>query len=88
MALGCYQLGWMYGHGSGVAADKLQASKLYQKACDADSMKACLALGRMYASGDGIPRNRSSATSLLKKACDGGEAEACQELKQPRRSSK
>lgn len=82
--LDCIQLAQDYTAGTGVTKndDKatallMQATGIYQKACDGGQATGCLFAGNMWMK---YANNSDSANPLYRKACDGGNATACLDL--------
>jgi TPR repeat protein len=74
----CFEVGFMYDTGQGVAKDASRAVVFYSKACDGDSGLtpeqdlACSNLGLEYEHGTGVAQDFSKAVALFSKACDSG----------------
>jgi TPR repeat protein len=73
-ATACVNLGIMYENAEGVAPDKLQAAKLYQRGCP-DKLSACRRLASLIAD-DNVPIAAPTLPSVLERACDGHDDEA------------
>jgi hypothetical protein len=56
-AAGCFNLGWMYRQGEGVAQDDQQAVALYRQACEGGYARGCTSLENMDAEGRGVPQD-------------------------------
>jgi TPR repeat protein len=82
LSAGCDNLGWMFEHGFGVAAeDRGQAVALYEKACKREPRsKGCFDLGRMVARGDGTARDDERAVFLFSETCNEMNVEATNNL--------
>lgn len=79
-AIGCYNLGTLYGSGFGVKKDYLMAAKSFKKACDAQINMGCYNLGVSYERGQGVQQDYVKAKELFNKACIADEAIACYNL--------
>jgi len=71
-----YNIGWMYGAGSGVSKDNKQALKWYRKAADQGYADAQYNLALMYDAGAGVSRDLSKAKYWIKKAYENPDANA------------
>jgi len=60
--------------------NKLEASKLYKKACDNENYNACVRLGILYFTGDGVKENHKKAKKLFRKSCKKRYSQACYHL--------
>jgi TIR domain/Sel1 repeat len=78
--LGCFNLGWLYNNGWGVAQNYKEAASLYKKACGGGVEAGCFDLGVFFEHGVGVAQNFAQAASLYKQACEGGYAESCAAL--------
>ncbi|MCG3769875.1 MAG: putative beta-lactamase HcpC [Nitrosomonadaceae bacterium] len=79
-AAACFNLGYMYGNGTGVTQDDFKAVELYRKACDGQNATGCSNLGTMYAAGTGVTQDDFKAVELYRKACDGKYGSGCGQL--------
>jgi len=71
-----YNIGWMYGAGSGVSKDNKQAVKWYRKAADQGYADAQYNLGLMHIKGEGVFKDDKEAARLFHRAADQGVADA------------
>ena len=69
-AAACFNLGYMYGNGTGVTQDDFKAVELYRKACDGKDGGGCWQLGWMYEQGNGVRQSVADALTFYGKACD------------------
>jgi TPR repeat protein len=76
-AMGCNNLGVLYGAGKGVGANSLRAKQLYEAACSANEMLGCRNLGNVFFHGEGVEPDRNRGRELYDRACAGGNAMAC-----------
>jgi TPR repeat protein len=79
-AMSCYNLGYRYESGKGIAKSDQQAARLYQKACDLREYMGCNNLGVLYETGRGVVKDPPRAATLYQKACDGKDWLACRNL--------
>lgn len=79
-------LAWLYAKGLGGEKDEVQATKLYEAACNNPAvdrsvrMGACCNTALGYQKGSGVRQDFYKAKELYQKACDGGYATACTNL--------
>ena len=71
-AVALSSLGSLYEAGLGVAADPLEAARLYQKAADAGITFAMENLGKLYEDGRGVSRDYGRAAELYHQAAEMG----------------
>ena len=64
------RLGENYEKGEGVAANRSEALKWYEKSADLGNVKAMLRLGHLYAEGPSSPNNKTKSLHWYKKAAD------------------
>lgn len=62
------------------SGNKIEASKLFEKACNNDHITSCYNLAVMSKTGDGIEVNLEKSIPLLIKSCNGGIYKACYNL--------
>lgn len=60
--------------------NKLEASKLFEEACNAGDTNGCYKLGILYYYGYGLRQSKQEASNLFKKACDAGNQNGCYNL--------
>ena len=66
-AVGQFNLGWMYEHGTGVPQDAVQAVRLYRLAAEQGHATAQFSLGWMCAKGVGVPKDDAEAARLFQQ---------------------
>ena len=71
-----YNLGQMYRKGEGIAEDKREAVRWYQKAAEQGKAKAQYNLGWMYRKGEGVAEDKREAVRWYQKAAEQGLASA------------
>lgn len=69
-----------YGEPGLVKKDRLEAARLYQRACDAGCINSCDTLGEMCRNGDGVAKDAARAATLYAKGCDAGFSPSCRAL--------
>ncbi len=79
-AIGCYNLGTLYGSGLKVKQDYFMAVKFFRKACDGQISMGCYNLGVSYERGQGVQQDYTKAKELFSKACIANQAIACYNL--------
>jgi uncharacterized protein len=79
-AMGCYNLGYRYESGKGIAKNEFRAAALYEKACNLGEYMGCNNLGVFYETGRGVVKDVPRAATLYQKACDGKDWLACRNL--------
>jgi TPR repeat protein len=85
-AKGCFELGVMFGTGTGGPTDEAQARVFYEQACTGGDARGCLNLGFLFSAGIGGPQDRARAEALYEQACKAGESSACSRLKRMQRA--
>ena len=73
-AKGCFELGSMFGTGTGGPVDQTQARVFYEQACTGGDARGCLNLGFLFSAGIGGPQDSARAESLYEQACKAGES--------------
>ncbi|MGI9079153.1 MAG: serine/threonine-protein kinase [Gemmatimonadaceae bacterium] len=76
---GCFDLGFAYLNGHGVAKDNPSAARFLQNACDLDATH-CGEFASMLASGSAFQKDMVRAVSLYERGCEGGGGDACNGL--------
>ncbi|MFB2539347.1 tetratricopeptide repeat protein [Acinetobacter sp. c3-l95] len=71
-----FNVGVMYGTGTGVKQDDAQAVYWYTKAMQQGNILALNNLGLLYATGSGVPKDYQKAKQLLENAANHGYLEA------------
>jgi TPR repeat protein len=87
-AKGCFELGSMFGTGTGGPLDQAQARVFYEQACTGGDARGCLNLGFLFSAGIGGPQDRERAESLYEQACKAGESSGCARLKSMQKRDK
>jgi hypothetical protein len=57
--------------------DRVEAARLYERACQGGELVGCTNLGLLYEAGEGVPQDQARANGLYQIACEGGELLAC-----------
>jgi TPR repeat protein len=74
----CSELAVLWGLGDGVvAADEVEAQRLWRRACDLGHAPACFGLALAREFGEPGAASSDEALALVSKACEDGYAEAC-----------
>lgn len=77
---GCFNLGVLHRDGQGVALDKAEAARYFERSCDGGSTPGCANLADLLFAGDGVARDEKRATELFRRACDGGHTVSCRNI--------
>jgi TPR repeat protein len=86
--MACYDLGFLYLAGEGVAKDTARGIELYSRPCRSHIVEACADVGRLFETGlpEGIvgdpgdpmvPIDTAKAIAYYVEACDGGWTPSC-----------
>lgn len=73
----CFNAGFQYANGKGVAKDLTLATKLFVKACDGGDAIGCFYAGLQYDSKQGVAQDLTLATEFFMRACDSGYVAGC-----------
>lgn len=71
-----YELGLLYGTGTGVALDLAQAARWHKQAAAQGHDRAQAMLGLFYNTGQGVPKNQAEAIKWWEKSAAQGNADA------------
>ena len=71
-----YNLGLLYGSGSGIAKNMTEAAKWYRRAADQGHAKAQAMMGVLFKSGEGVPQSHLEAIKWWRLAANQGDADA------------
>lgn len=82
----CFEAGFFYLNGWGVAADDAAAARVYQSSCSLNFARGCSQLAFLAYSGRGIAQDAAMAVLNYRRACSGGSEVACSVLDQIRNS--